>query len=81
MNLDSLSQEELLKLSFEFWYHPRINAKKFGLKVSDMKLLSHYASNKAAAISCQFSGNIERALMYERICENLYNRLSDNAKW
>jgi hypothetical protein len=43
--------------------------------------LSHYASNKAVAINERLKGNIQAAEIYEKICENIYNRLPTFARW
>jgi hypothetical protein len=43
--------------------------------------LSHYASNKAVAINERLKGNIQAALIYEKICEDIYNRLPTFARW
>ena len=46
-----------------------------------VRLLSQYASNKAEAMTHRSSGNINDALMYERMCDTLYNRLPEFARW
>lgn len=43
--------------------------------------LADYAANKAAAMGCRERGDIERALMYERICERIYGALPTWARW
>lgn len=43
--------------------------------------LGCYASNKATAMKCRLAGTIESALIYERICEDIYNRLPEWARW
>lgn len=49
--------------------------------VTTTKNLGHYAANKAAAQSCRLRGAIDRALVYERICKAIYERLPDYARW
>jgi hypothetical protein len=43
--------------------------------------LSHYASNKSTAIQCRLTGQIQAALIYETICENIYKTLPSFARW
>ena len=43
--------------------------------------LRGYAANKATAIACRESGDIEAALVYESICERIYNELPEWARW
>jgi hypothetical protein len=45
------------------------------------KDLGNYASNKATAMRCRLDGKINEALMYEGICERIYNELPEYAKW
>ena len=70
-------------INWFFWevqHHPRLSAKKYGFTCKDIKILSHYAVNKAVAMHLRKEGKIEGAMIYEKICEDLYNRLSDEAK-
>ena len=43
--------------------------------------LAHYAYNKATAMRCRLKGDITAALMYEAICERIYNNLPEYARW
>lgn len=43
--------------------------------------LACYASNKATAMQCRLRGTIQSALQYEGICESIYNRLPEYARW
>lgn len=43
--------------------------------------LANYASNKATAMGCRLRGDIEGALMYEAICDRIYQGLPDFARW
>lgn len=45
------------------------------------KDLGHYAANKATAMGLRQEGRIDTALMYERICESIYDRLPGYARW
>jgi len=49
--------------------------------VSETKMLCHYAYNKATAMRCRLDGRIPAALIYERICEDIYGRLAEFARW
>jgi len=43
--------------------------------------LGCYASNKATAMQCRLRGEIQTAINYEGICERIYNRLPEYARW
>lgn len=43
--------------------------------------LGNYASNKATAMRCRLVGKIQEALLYERICDSLYQQLPKWARW
>jgi hypothetical protein len=43
--------------------------------------LGCYASNKATAIELRLDGKIQDALMYEGICDRIYDRLPEYARW
>ena len=43
--------------------------------------LACYASNKHAAIHCREHGDVKNALMYESICDRIYNELPESARW
>lgn len=45
------------------------------------KDLGNYAANKATAMQCRLRGDINAALMYEGICERIYNDLPEYARW
>lgn len=86
-NLDAMEPDELMA----FWkrYH-RVGGKAarelFGDDigatgyVTAARNLAHYASNKATAIQCRLRGDITTAIMYERICDDIYARLPSFAK-
>lgn len=73
-----------------FWYkthqHPVKTARKLfptrprGYVTATVDL-GHYASNKSTAIQCRLTGNIQAALVYEKICETIYKILPDYARW
>lgn len=43
--------------------------------------LGHYCWNKTTAMACRRRGDIQSAIVYENICETIYNRLPGWAKW
>lgn len=43
--------------------------------------LASYAYSKAAAMRCRVRGSMVQAQTYEGICERIYTRLPDWAKW
>lgn len=43
--------------------------------------LANYASNKATAMRCRLAGNITGALQYEGICDRIFDRLPQIARW
>jgi hypothetical protein len=49
--------------------------------VKVVKGLGAYAINKAVAIQAREDGRINTALKYERICENIFNKLPEWARW
>lgn len=49
--------------------------------VSVTQDLGSYASNKATAMRCRIEGNIQSAIVYETICNRIYENLPDWARW
>lgn len=43
--------------------------------------IAHYAANKATAMRCRARGEITTAMIYERICQHIYDKLPDYARW
>lgn len=43
--------------------------------------LANYAANKATAMACRRRGDIDTASWYECICENIYSKLPEFARW
>jgi hypothetical protein len=43
--------------------------------------LAHYAANKATAIQCRLSGNVQAAIQYEDIAYRIYKALPEFARW
>lgn len=82
-NLDSMQSDELM----EFWMrHQRGRGYKLlfptggkGTRIATGDLAA-YAANAATARSCRLRGDIRAALIYERICDNIYSDLPDWAR-
>lgn len=49
--------------------------------VSATRDLGYYAINKSAAMGCRAKGDIQAALMYEGICDQIYKGLPEWARW
>ena len=49
--------------------------------VRALKGLTNYAANKATAMRCRTAGDIVGAQNYERICDNIYDKLPEYARW
>jgi hypothetical protein len=49
--------------------------------VETFRSLKHYAMNKAVAMEQRESGKIQTAQQYETICESIYSRLPEYARW
>lgn len=45
------------------------------------KNLGHYACNKAVAMRLRNDGKVDTAMMYDTICEHIYGRLPEWARW
>lgn len=43
--------------------------------------LAAYACNKATAMRCREYGDVQAALVYELICDGIYKRLPQWARW
>lgn len=85
-NLDAMSSEDLMA----FWKrYARPSRKDAEALVGDRRRgfttisgsLAGYASNKATAITCRLRGDVNAALVYERICEVIYEKLPSDLRW
>jgi hypothetical protein len=86
-NLDAMHKDELM----DFWmrYQNRQKRADAAALIGDRRpgytviagSLGGYASNKAAAISCRLSGDIQGAMVYESICDGIYDRLPADLRW
>jgi len=81
LNLNTMSQKELRK----FYNVIDINSLKqkriLNTNKKGLSNLKNYAINKIVEIDLRESGNIERALTYKTICNNIYYRLDKNLQW
>jgi len=84
-NLDGWCADDLMK----FWNFARSSRKLAAFMFPDNRkgrvlalcALAGYAANKATAMSCRASGNIKSALVYEKICDMIYQKLPKWARW
>ena len=85
-NLDCMEKTEL----WEFWkithFSPHKTARELfpdrpKFYVIATKDLGHYAANKSIAMDRRARGDITRALVYEKIADNVYSKLPEFAKW
>lgn len=86
-NLDALSHNELTA----FWVRHQggRSRKEAEFLVGDRRKgytiiaaqLANYAINKATAIDCRLRGDTQAALVYEQICDLIYERLPRDVRW
>jgi hypothetical protein len=84
-NLDSMTRDELLAFAQVYSRPQRVRAQHLvGHRpgyIRAVKDLANYASNKATAMYCRERGDINGAMMYESICDRIYNKLPQFARW
>ncbi len=85
-NLDAMTPDDLMA----FWKrYARPSWKDAETLVGDRRRgfttisgsLAGYASNKATAMQCRERGDVQAALMYEKICETIYAGLPSDVRW
>ena len=81
MNLDAMNAEDLNAFYWRVQRNPVTVARELFPRrwkgyVRGTKDLAAYANNKATAIQCRLRGDIQAALIYEMICDQIYTRLS-----
>jgi hypothetical protein len=90
MNLDAMTENDLMKLWHDIHVHPVKMARQLFPKqaagkvkgyVSAAETLGAYASNKATAMACRKRGDIQAALIYEKTCDMIYDDLPVYARW
>jgi hypothetical protein len=85
-NLDCMSYEELRSFAVAVGSAPVKTARELfpdrqrGYVRAALKLKG-YAWNKLTAIACRQRGDIEAAMVYENICDRIYDDLPEFAKW
>lgn len=88
INLDcySVDPDELIS----WWSRYSVNQRTRGAElfperpagyVRATRDLANYASNKATAMRCRLNGDVGAAMMYESICERIFNGLPAFARW
>lgn len=72
----------------EFWstFNPDCSTpdelRAFALAIlNTAREIAAYADNKAVAMECRLRGDIPAALVYEKICDDIYARLPEFARW
>lgn len=85
-NLDDMTHEDITHFALVYQRPSRKDAQRL---IGDRRKgfttlcgsLSGYAWNKATAMTCRMKGDIQAALVYEQICESIYNRLPEDLRW
>ena len=85
-NFDAMDKDELLDFWFKYSRATRAEAEEligdrrrgFTILAKD---LAYYASNKGTAVACRLKGDIRAALVYESICDSIYDALPGDLKW
>lgn len=84
-NLDEMDEGELMDIWIEFFNRPFQVARKLGIhgsgSIHAIKDIGLYASNKAIAQMHRRRGDIQTALMYERIADHIYDGLPTEFRW
>lgn len=85
-NLDAMTPDDLMA----FWKrYARPTRRDAEALVGDRRpgfttisgSLAGYASNKATAMRCRERGEVQAALVYEKICETIYGELPSDVRW
>lgn len=86
INLDAIPEDDLREFAKSMHYLKRQEAAlifpgkpKGYVKASHM--LENYAWNKLTAMILRKEGEINRAIEYENICQRIYDRLPEFARW
>jgi hypothetical protein len=81
-NLDGMTTEELLEWVKALGHGARPDIFKNGKgSIRATIELRNYGWNKLTAMKLRLTGNIETAMQYEAICESIYSRLPEWARW
>jgi hypothetical protein len=49
--------------------------------IRSYRLFGQYLTEKTSAMAARLSGDIDKALQHERVCEILYKRLPEDWRW
>jgi hypothetical protein len=85
-NPDGLLEETLEELAVGINNHPvKFARAAFPDRprgwIEATKDIANYCWNKLTAMRCRKEGHINRAMMYEEICDKIYKELPEYAKW
>lgn len=84
-NLDAMDGDDLVEFAMIADDYPvAAAAKMFGDfydRMNARRLLVNYAWHKVQAIGYRLDGNIPDALRYEAVCQTIYDRFPEIAKW
>ena len=86
INLEAQDLSTLQKFRFRVAQTPVITARVLFPDrpkgyVAATRWLGGYATRKAMAMNYRARGNIAGAIRHERICDQIYDKLPDYAKW
>ncbi len=88
INLDGFTtdRDKLMDVWAAIHFWPVISARILFPKrpkryVTTTESLGNYACNKAVAMRCRLSGDIQAALNYEKICDMIHKDLPTWARW
>ena len=93
VNLDTLTADQLMNFWSRFsrpgvtraaicaLFDLDVNGAKPKGYTRAAKDCANYAANKATAMRCRLRGDIDKALMYERIADRIYDDLPEYAQW
>lgn len=86
LNLDVMEETELREFANNATQRSIVTARKLFPErqpgfVNATRMLGHYAWNKLTAMNLRKQGHVDRALTYEKICDGIYGRLPQFAKW
>jgi len=81
LNLDAMPKNELRKLYDVININSLKQKRILKTNVNGLSNLKNYAINKVVAMDLRESGNVERSLTYETICQKIYYKLDKNLQW
>lgn len=81
LNLDAMPKTELNKIYATININSLKQKRILKTNKNGLSNIKNYAINKIVAMELMEVGNIEKALIYEEICEKIYNKMDKNLKW